>query len=234
MRMEGRENMEANEKSILSVKELCLWYGNHQALKNINIDIPKNSITALIGPSGCGKSTFLKTLDRMNDLIPDVKITGSVEYKGEDIFAPGVDVSELRRQIGMVFQKPNPFPMSIYENIAFAPKTFGVKKKSEIDEIVECSLVRAGIWDEVNDRLRKSALGMSGGQQQRIAIARGGAGCAADGRAHERAGPHINIKNRRTGHAAEGAIHHSHCYTQYAAGRKNIGQHGVFPAGRAC
>ena len=120
MRMEGRENMEANEKSILSVKELCLWYGNHQALKNINIDIPKNSITALIGPSGCGKSTFLKTLDRMNDLIPDVKITGSVEYKGEDIFAPGVDVSELRRQIGMVFQKPNPFPMSIYDNVALS------------------------------------------------------------------------------------------------------------------
>ena len=115
--------MEANEKSILSVKELCLWYGNHQALKNINIDIPKNSITALIGPSGCGKSTFLKTLDRMNDLIPDVKITGSVEYKGEDILAPGVDVSELRRQIGMVFQKPNPFPMSIYDNIR-APRQY--------------------------------------------------------------------------------------------------------------
>ena len=164
--------MEANEKSILSVKELCLWYGNHQALKNINIDIPKNSITALIGPSGCGKSTFLKTLDRMNDLIPDVKITGSVEYKGEDIFAPGVDVSELRRQIGMVFQKPNPFPMSIYDNVAYGPRTHGIRNKKELDEIVETSLRETAIWDELKDRLGKSALGLSGGQQQRLCIAR--------------------------------------------------------------
>ena len=172
MRMEGREHMEANDKSILSVKELCLWYGNHQALKNINIDIPKNSITALIGPSGCGKSTFLKTLDRMNDLIPDVKITGSVEYKGEDIFAPGVDVSELRRQIGMVFQKPNPFPMSIYDNIAYGPRTHGIRNRAKLDDIVEKSLRGAAIWDEVKDRLRKNALGLSGGQQQRLCIAR--------------------------------------------------------------
>ena len=172
MRMEGRENMEANEKSILNVKELCLWYGNHQALKNINIDIPKNSITALIGPSGCGKSTFLKTLDRMNDLIPDVKITGSVEYKGEGIFAPGVDVSELRRQIGMVFQKPNPFPMSIYDNIAYGPRTHGIRNRAKLDDIVEKSLRGAAIWDEVKNRLRKNALGLSGGQQQRLCIAR--------------------------------------------------------------
>ena len=164
--------MEANEKSILSVKELCLWYGNHQTLKNINIDIPKNSITALIGPSGCGKSTFLKTLDRMNDLIPDVKITGSVEYKGKDIFAPGVDVSELRRQIGMVFQKPNPFPMSIYDNIAYGPRTHGIRNRAKLDDIVEKSLRGAAIWDEVKDRLRKNALGLSGGQQQRLCIAR--------------------------------------------------------------
>ena len=164
--------MEANEKSILSVNELCLWYGNHQALKNINIDIPKNSITALIGPPGCGKSTFLKTLDRMNDLIPDVKITGSVEYKGEDIFAPGVDVSELRRQIGMVFQKPNPFPMSIYDNIAYGPRTHGIRNRAKLDDIVEKSLRGAAIWDEVKDRLKKSALGLSGGQQQRLCIAR--------------------------------------------------------------
>ena len=156
--MEGRENMEANEKSILSVKELCLWYGNHQALKNINIDIPKNSITALIGPSGCGKSTFLKTLDRMNDLIPDVKITGSVEYKGEDIFAPGVDVSELRRQIGMVFQKPNPFPMSIYDNIAYGPRTHGIRNRAKLDDIVEKSLRGAAIWDEVKDPISTSKI----------------------------------------------------------------------------
>ena len=158
--------------SILSVKDLCLWYGNHQALKDINIEIPEKSITALIGPSGCGKSTFLKTLDRMNDLIPDVKITGSVRYKGEDIFDPSVDVSELRRQVGMVFQKPNPFPMSIYDNIAYGPRTHGMKNKAKLDEIVEQSLRGAAIWDEVKDRLRKNALGLSGGQQQRLCIAR--------------------------------------------------------------
>ena len=158
--------------SILSVKDLCLWYGSHQALKDINIEIPEKSITALIGPSGCGKSTFLKTLDRMNDLVPDVKITGSVCYKGEDIFAPSVDVSELRRQVGMVFQKPNPFPMSIYDNIAYGPRTHGMKNKAKLDEIVEKSLRGAAIWDEVKDRLKKNALGLSGGQQQRLCLAR--------------------------------------------------------------
>ena len=158
--------------SILSVQDLCLWYGSHQALTNINIEIPEKSITALIGPSGCGKSTFLKTLDRMNDLIPDVKITGSVKYKGEDIFDPTVDVSELRRQVGMVFQKPNPFPMSIYDNIAYGPRTHGMKNKAKLDEIVEQSLRGAAIWDEVKDRLKKNALGLSGGQQQRLCIAR--------------------------------------------------------------
>ena len=158
--------------SILSVKDLCLWYGSHQALKDINIEIPEKSITALIGPSGCGKSTFLKTLDRMNDLVPGVKITGSVCYKGEDIFAPSVDVSELRRQVGMVFQKPNPFPMSIYDNIAYGPRTHGMKNKAKLDEIVEKSLRGAAIWDEVKDRLKKNALGLSGGQQQRLCIAR--------------------------------------------------------------
>lgn len=158
--------------NILSVENLCLWYGSHQALKDINIEIPEKSITALIGPSGCGKSTFLKTLDRMNDLIPDVKITGSVLYKGEDIFDSSVDVSELRRQVGMVFQKPNPFPMSIYDNIAYGPRIHGVKSKVKLDEIVESSLRSAAIWDECKDRLKKSALGMSGGQQQRLCIAR--------------------------------------------------------------
>ncbi len=158
--------------SILSVQDLCLWYGSHQALKDINIEIPEKSITALIGPSGCGKSTFLKTLDRMNDLIPDVKITGSIKYKGEDIFEPPVDVSELRRQVGMVFQKPNPFPMSIYDNIAYGPRTHGVKSRAKLDEIVEQSLRGAAIWDEVKDRLKKNALGLSGGQQQRLCIAR--------------------------------------------------------------
>ena len=156
----------------ITVKDLCLWYGSAQALKNINIGIPEKSITALIGPSGCGKSTFLKTLDRMNDLIPGVKITGLVEYGGQDIFAPSVDVSELRRRIGMVFQKPNPFPMSIYDNVAYGPRTHGITARAELDDIVERSLRDAAIWDEVKDRLKKSALGLSGGQQQRLCIAR--------------------------------------------------------------
>lgn len=143
-----------------------------QALRDINISVPEGSITALIGPSGCGKSTFLKTLNRMNDLVPDVRITGSVKYRGKDIFAPGTDVNELRRQIGMVFQKPNPFPMSIYDNIAYGPRTHGIRSKAKLDEIVETSLKNAAIWDEVKDRLKKSALGLSGGQQQRLCIAR--------------------------------------------------------------
>ena len=156
----------------ITVKDLCLWYGSAQALKNVNISIPEKSITALIGPSGCGKSTFLKTLDRMNDLIPGVKITGLVEYGGQDIFAPSVDVNELRRRIGMVFQKPNPFPMSIYDNVAYGPRTHGITARAELDGIVERSLRGAAIWDEVKDRLKKSALGLSGGQQQRLCIAR--------------------------------------------------------------
>ena len=158
--------------SIISVNDLRLWYGKQQALKNICVEIEPHSITALIGPSGCGKSTFLKTLNRMNDLVPDVKITGSVRYRGEDIYAPGTDVNELRRQIGMVFQKPNPFPMSIYDNIAYGPRTHGIKNKAMLDEIVEQSLRGAAIWDEVKDRLKKNALGLSGGQQQRLCIAR--------------------------------------------------------------
>ena len=157
---------------LITVQDMCLWYGPTQALKNISIRIPEKSITALIGPSGCGKSTFLKTLDRMNDLIPTVKITGEVKYRGKNIFDPSVDVNELRRQIGMVFQKPNPFPMSIYDNIAYGPRTHGIRAKAKLDEIVEQSLRDAAIWDEVKDRLKKSALGLSGGQQQRLCIAR--------------------------------------------------------------
>ena len=157
---------------IMTVQGLNLWYGDHQALHDISMNIPEKSITALIGPSGCGKSTFLKTLNRMNDLIPGVKITGDVRYRDQDIFAPGTDVNELRREIGMVFQKPNPFPMSIYDNIAYGPRTHGVKNRAKLDEIVEKSLRGAAIWDEVKDRLKKNALGLSGGQQQRLCIAR--------------------------------------------------------------
>ncbi len=158
--------------SIISVKDLNLWYGNSHALKNINIEIPEKSITALIGPSGCGKSTFLKTINRMNDLIDSVKIEGDILYGDTNIFDPSVDVNELRREIGMVFQKPNPFPMSIYDNIAYGPRTHGIKNKAKLDDIVEKSLRGAAIWDEVKDRLKKSALGLSGGQQQRLCIAR--------------------------------------------------------------
>lgn len=157
---------------LITVQDMRLWYGPTQALKNISIRIPEKSITALIGPSGCGKSTFLKTLDRMNDLIPTVKITGEVKYRGKNIFDPSVDVNELRRQIGMVFQKPNPFPMSIYDNIAYGPRLMGIRSRKQLDEIVESSLRSAAIWDETKDRLKKSALGMSGGQQQRLCIAR--------------------------------------------------------------
>ena len=157
-------------KPIITVNDLNLWYGQTQALKNISLEIPEKSITALIGPSGCGKSTFLKTLNRMNDLIPGVKITGEVLYHGENIFE--TEVNNLRKEVGMVFQKPNPFPMSISDNIAYGPRTHGIRNKAQLDEIVEKALRGAAIWDEVKDRLKKNALGMSGGQQQRLCIAR--------------------------------------------------------------
>ena len=161
-----------NENTIVKAENLDLYYGENKALKGINIEIPEHQITALIGPSGCGKSTFLRCLNRMNDLIPNVKITGSLLYRGEDIYAPGQDVTDLRKRIGMVFQKANPFPMSIYDNVAYGPRTHGIRSKVKLDEIVEESLKGAAIWDEVKDRLKKSALGLSGGQQQRICIAR--------------------------------------------------------------
>ncbi|MBR3771164.1 MAG: phosphate ABC transporter ATP-binding protein [Clostridium sp.] len=157
---------------IITVKDLNLWYNTSQALKNVNINIEENTITALIGPSGCGKSTFLKTINRMNDLVQGVRVEGEILYGDTNIFDKSVDVNELRRDIGMVFQKPNPFPMSIYDNIAYGPRTHGIKNKVALDEIVEESLRGAAIWDEVKDRLKKSALGLSGGQQQRLCIAR--------------------------------------------------------------
>ena len=160
------------ENAILSARDLNLYYGENHALKNISIDIPANEITALIGPSGCGKSTFLRTLNRMNDLIPSVKIDGSLTYRGQEVYAPDQDVTDLRKHIGMVFQKANPFPMSIYDNVAYGPRTHGIRSKVKLDEIVEESLRGAAIWDEVKDRLKKSALGLSGGQQQRLCIAR--------------------------------------------------------------
>ena len=157
---------------IFTVNDLNLWYGAAQALHHVSLSVPEKSITALIGPSGCGKSTFLKTLDRMNDLIPGVRVEGQVLYRGEDIYAPSVDVNQLRREVGMVFQKPNPFPMSIYDNVAYGPRTHGIRNRAQLDELVEKSLRGAAIWDEVKDRLKKNALGLSGGQQQRLCIAR--------------------------------------------------------------
>ena len=161
-----------SDAPIIEARGLNLWYGPNHALKDISVAVPAHEITAFIGPSGCGKSTFLKTLNRMNDLIPNVKITGEVDFNGENIYAPSVDVTWLRSRIGMVFQKANPFPMSIYDNIAYGPRTHGVRNRAKLDEIVERSLRSAAIWDEVKDRLKKSALGLSGGQQQRLCIAR--------------------------------------------------------------
>lgn len=160
-----------NEK-IITVKDLDLYYGDHKALNGINMDIERNSITAFIGPSGCGKSTFLRTLNRMNDLIPNVKIEGKVIYNDKNIYDKNVDIYNLRKEVGMVFQKPNPFPMSIYDNVAYGPRTHGIHNKKELDKIVEESLKKAAIYDEVKDNLNKSALSLSGGQQQRLCIAR--------------------------------------------------------------
>lgn len=157
---------------IISAKKLDFYYGETHALKGINLNIPERRITALIGPSGCGKSTFLRTINRMNDLIEGVRVTGSLTYRGEEIYAPDLDVTVLRRSIGMVFQKPNPFPMSIYDNVAYGPRTHGIKSRAKLDGIIEESLRGAAIWDEVKDRLKSSALGLSGGQQQRLCIAR--------------------------------------------------------------
>ncbi|MDD6060992.1 MAG: phosphate ABC transporter ATP-binding protein PstB [Oscillospiraceae bacterium] len=159
-------------QAIIQTEHLNLWYGEHQALHDINMEIGANRITALIGPSGCGKTTFLKTINRMSDLVPNCRIEGSVQYNGKDIFAKDVDVTQLRTKIGMVFQKANPFPMSIYDNIAYGPRLQGIRSRAELDEIVEISLKNAAIWDETKDRLKKSALSLSGGQQQRLCIAR--------------------------------------------------------------
>lgn len=159
-------------ESILEIKDLNLWYGEKQALRDVTVELPQHEITALIGPSGCGKSTFLKTLNRMQDLVPGVRLQGQVFYRGQNIYDPGVDVTWLRKRIGMVFQKANPFPMSIYDNIAYGPRTHGIRSRARLDEIVERSLRDAAIWEEVKDRLKASALGLSGGQQQRLCIAR--------------------------------------------------------------
>ena len=163
---------ETENKFNITVRNCDLYYGDFQALKNVEIDIEEQEVTAFIGPSGCGKSTFIKTFNRMNDLIEDCRITGEIKIGSQDIYEKGTDITLLRKNVGMVFQKPNPFPMSIYDNIAFAPRTFGIKRKRELNEIVERSLKQAGLWNEARDRLHKNAMGLSGGQQQRLCIAR--------------------------------------------------------------
>ncbi|MCL6585393.1 MAG: phosphate ABC transporter ATP-binding protein PstB [Anoxybacillus sp.] len=172
---EQHTNMEEKmeeKRAVYRTKELNLWYGDHHALKNINLDIYENEVTAIIGPSGCGKSTYIKTLNRMIELVPNVRTSGEITYRGRNIFDPTYRVEELRTQVGMVFQKPNPFPKSIYENVAYGPRIHGIRDKKILDEIVEKSLRGAAIWDEVKDRLHENAYGLSGGQQQRLCIAR--------------------------------------------------------------
>ena len=213
---------------ILETRNLDLWYGQSQALKDINLDIEEKSITALIGPSGCGKSTYLRTLNRMNDLIDGVRIEGQVLYQGQDIFSPKVDVNGLRRDIGMVFQKPNPFLMSIYDNIAYGPRTNGVRSRAKLDEIVERSLRSAALWDEVKDRLKKNAIGLSGGQQQRLCIARALAVEPKVLLMDEPTSAHRGFGNR-----AEKGLHYRHCDAQHAAGAQNQRHDGVLPAWRA-
>ena len=218
---------------IITVRDMNLWYGQTQALKNINIDIPEKSITALIGPSGCGKSTFLKSLNRMQDLVPGVKITGDICYEGKNIFE--AEVNNLRKEVGMVFQKPNPFPMSIYDNIAYGPRTHGITGKAQLDEIVEKALRGAAIWDEVKDRLKKNALGMAGGQQQRLCIARA---LAVEPKVLLMDEPTSALDPISTSRiedldGAEGALHHRYRHPQYAAGRSYFRPDGLLPDGRS-
>ena len=219
--------------SIITAHDLNLWYGDFKALKGISLDVGEREITALIGPSGCGKSTFLKTLNRMNDLVPNVRIEGDVRLRGEDIFSKEMQLTDLRRRVGMVFQKANPFPMSIYDNITYGPKLHGVRNKAELDELVESSLRGAALWDEVKDRLKKSALGLSGGQQQRLCIARALAvkpevllmdepTSALDPGSHE---------GGRTDERAEKELHRRHRHPQHAAGGPYQRPHGLLPAG---
>ena len=213
---------------ILQTNRLKLYYGAFEALKGIDMQIPEKQITAFIGPSGCGKSTFLKTLNRMNDLVPGVRIEGEVLYNGRDIFSKEVDVTWLRKKIGMVFQKPNPFPMSIYDNIAYGPRLHGTHSKAELNDLVEKSLRGAALWDEVKDRLKKSALGLSGGQQQRMCIARA---LAVE--------PDVLLMDEPTSALdpastmrIERKLHRRHRHAQYAAGRAHQRQMRVLPGGR--
>ena len=218
--------------TIMSAQGLNLWYSNNQALYDVNMELPKNQITALIGPSGCGKSTFLKTLNRMNDLVEGIRIEGKILYDGQDIYDPQVDTTWLRKEVGMVFQKPNPFPMSVYDNIAYGPKLQGIRSKVRLDEIVEKSLRGAAIWDEVKDRLNKSALGLSGGQQQRLCIARA---LAVEPKVLLMDEPTSALDPISTSKIEELATELKKDYTgypQHAAGSQNFRQNRIFPSGQ--
>ena len=217
---------------IITAKDLNLWYGDFKALKDISLDVGEREITALIGPSGCGKSTFLKTLNRMNDLVPGVRIEGDVRLRGQDIFAREMQLTELRRRVGMVFQKANPFPMSIYDNITYGPKLHGVHNKAELDELVESSLKGAALWNEVKDRLKKSALGLSGGQQQRLCIARALA-VKPEVLLMDEPTSALDDEGRRADERAEKGLHRGHRHPQHAAGGPHQRPHRVLPAGRA-
>ena len=219
---------------VISAKNLNLWYGDFKALKGISLDVGEQEITALIGPSGCGKSTFLKTLNRMNDLVPNVRIEGDVRLRGEDIFSKEMQLTDLRRRVGMVFQKANPFPMSIYDNITYGPRLHGVRNKAELDELVESSLRGAALWDEVKDRLKKERAG----PLRRPAAApvhRPGSGCQArspaDGRTHQRPRSRLHHEGGRADERAEKELHRRHRHPQHAAGGPYQRPHGLLPAG---
>mgnify|MGYP001228148540 CR=1 FL=1 len=216
----------------ISTQNLNLYYGENHALKNINLDLYENKITAFIGPSGCGKSTYLKTLNRMNDLVPNVKIEGTVLLDGEDIYDPQVDTTLLRKKVGMVFQQPNPFPMSIYDNVAYGPRIHGIKNKAQLDEIVERSLKGAALWDEVSDRLKKSALGLSGGQQQRLCIARALAVEPEVLLMDICTGPDFYLKDRGPDGRSEEQVYGCYCYPQHAAGNPYCRLYSIFPGRR--
>ena len=211
------------------VKDANLWYGDFHALKNVSVEIPKHRTTAFIGPSGCGKSTFLKCLNRMNDLVPECKVEGSFRIGNQDIYGK-IDVNLLRKNVGMVFQKPNPFPMSVYDNVTYGAKTFGIHKRSELDEIVETSLKQAAMWDELKDRLHQSALGLSGGQQQRLCIARALAQGHFDGRTDLSARSHLHGKNRGAVQGACKKYDDCHRHPQHATGGSYLRPHGILPS----
>ena len=218
-------------KEKIRIEDVNLHYGTYHALKNVNLLLPEKAITAFIGPSGCGKSTLLKSINRMNDLVEGCRIDGLIALDGEDVYSPAMDVNLLRKRVGMVFQKPNPFPMSVYDNIAFGPRTHGIHARKELDRIVERSLRQAAIWDELKDRLGKSALGLSGGQQQRLCIARALAVGPPDGRADICARSHLDRQDRGALPRSQGPLHDRDGHAQHAAGTAHRRPYGLLPPG---